>query len=88
MRSKKSGLETKLREKAPHLLDIDGDVCHHIHNTVKKFCSPFNNFLERLVDDIHTDSKYSTNIRQAIDGICFIFTVAHNCHGNNKNKHC
>ena len=57
IRGKKSGLETKLFEKAPHSLDIDGDVCHHIHNTVKKFCSPFNNFLERLVDDVHTDSK-------------------------------
>ena len=75
IRGKKSGLETKLFEKAPHSLDIDGDVCHHIHNTVKKFCSPFNNFLERLVDDIHTDSKYSTDIRQAIDDICFIMDI-------------
>ena len=62
MCGKKSGLETKLHEKAPHLLDIDGDVCHHIHNTVKKFCSPFNNSLERLVDDVQTDLKYSTDI--------------------------
>ena len=37
----KNGLEIELREKAPHLLDIDGGVCHHIHNTVKKFWAPF-----------------------------------------------
>ena len=38
MRWKKGGLEPLLREKAPQLLDIDGDNCHHIHNTVKQFC--------------------------------------------------
>ena len=37
MRGKKSGLEILIREKVPHLLDIDGDICHHIHNSVKKF---------------------------------------------------
>ena len=41
-------------------------VCHHIHNTVKNFCAPFNNILEKLMDDLHTDSKYSTDICQAI----------------------
>ena len=41
MKGKKSGLEVRLREKAPHLLDIDGDMCHHMHNAVKKFCSFF-----------------------------------------------
>ena len=46
IRGKKSGFETKLCEKAPHLLHIDGYLCHHIHNTIKKFCAPFNNFLE------------------------------------------
>ena len=46
MRGKKSGLETKLREKQPNLLDIDGDICHHIHNAVKNFCSPFDDFVE------------------------------------------
>lgn len=32
MRGSKSGLEARIREKAPHLLDIDGDSCHHVHN--------------------------------------------------------
>ena len=36
----KSGVEAKLHEMAPHLLDIDGDTCHHTHNAEKKFCAP------------------------------------------------
>ena len=34
MRGKKGGLEKRLRGKVPHLLNIDGDCCHHIHNSV------------------------------------------------------
>ena len=37
MRGHKSGLETRIKEVAPHLVDIDGNTCHHIHNIVKKF---------------------------------------------------
>ena len=33
MRGSKNGFEVKLHENmASHLIDIDGDVCHHIHN--------------------------------------------------------
>ena len=39
MRGSLNGFHAKLREVAPHILDIDGDVCHHVHNTVKKFVS-------------------------------------------------
>ena len=40
MRGPKQGLETRIRrEKAPHLLDIDGDVVHHIHNAAKTVLS-------------------------------------------------
>ena len=31
MRGKLSGLEKRLRDEVPHLLDIDGDICHHAH---------------------------------------------------------
>lgn len=42
MQGSKSGLETRIRQnKAPHLLNIDGDICHHVHNTCKSFVSPF-----------------------------------------------
>ena len=60
MRGKKSGVETRLRRgKAPHLLDVDGDSCHHIHNASKTFCQPFENYLEDLFTDIAYDYKYS-----------------------------
>ncbi|GFT10429.1 uncharacterized protein TNCV_3191041 [Trichonephila clavipes] len=35
-------VETRLRSnKAPHLLDIDGDTCHTTNNCAKKFASCF-----------------------------------------------
>ena len=34
MRGKKSGLEKRLRDKAPQLLNIDGDCYHHVHNSL------------------------------------------------------
>jgi hypothetical protein len=47
MRGAKSGVETLLRKDNPNLLDVDGDVCHHMHNIVKKFCSHFNSIVEQ-----------------------------------------
>lgn len=32
-----TGLETRIHQYCPNLLDIDGDSCHHIHNAAKKF---------------------------------------------------
>ena len=57
MRGKKGGLELLLQEKALQLLDIDGNICHHIHNTVKHFCKPFECFVEKWINDIHWDTK-------------------------------
>ena len=61
MRGKRGGLEKLLRSKALQLLDIDGDVCYHVHNTVKQFCKPFESFVEKWIDDIRWDIKYSTD---------------------------
>ena len=30
MRGEKNGQEKRVRDLAPHLIDIDGDSCHHI----------------------------------------------------------
>ena len=38
MRGKLSVLEKRLRNEVPHLLDIDGDICHHAHNMSRIFC--------------------------------------------------
>ena len=41
----KNGFEPKVQENlASHLLDIDGDSCHHVHNIAKCFTKPFKNF--------------------------------------------
>ena len=69
------GLEKLSRSKAPQLLDIDHDVCHHIHNTIKQFCKPFECFVEKWIDDIHWDTKYSTDILDSLKEICFILNV-------------
>ena len=37
MQDVNNGVETQVRrKKAEHLLDIDGDTCHHVHNSSKK----------------------------------------------------
>lgn len=76
MRGSKTGLETRIRrEKAPHLLVIDGDVCHHGHNAAKAFCKPFNNFIEQLYIDLSNDFKWSADLRDLFQEICLICNV-------------
>jgi len=71
MRGTKGGVETLIRTlKAPHLLDINRDSVHHAHNAAKAFCAPFENWLERLFKDIHTDFHWSTDLREKLAEIC------------------
>ena len=76
MRGKKGGLETLLREIAPQLLDIDGDLCHHVHNAIRKFSDPFDKYMERYLDDIHTDMQYSVDILERLKDTCFILDIS------------
>lgn len=75
MRGPKSGLEMRVREKAPHLLDIDGDSCHHIHNASKKFCKPFEKYIENFFTDIYTDFRWSSDQRESLEEICMILGI-------------
>ena len=76
MRGSKSGVEVKIRSnKAEHLLDIDGDTCHHIHNASKKFCKPFNNWVESFHASIFNDIKWSTDLRDYLKEICFLVDI-------------
>ena len=72
MRGKKSGLETTLREKQPNLLDIYGDICHHVRNAVKKSFARHYSFVEKLVDDLHNDLKWNPNVHKAIEEMCMM----------------
>ena len=76
MRGSKSGVETRIRSgKAPQLLDVDGDSCHHMHNACKQFCKPFDNWAEYLQSDIHNDVKWSPDLRQYLEEICSILGI-------------
>jgi hypothetical protein len=77
MWGKKSGFETRLRQAAPHLLFIDGDVCHHIHNAVKEFCSHFDKIVEGLLYDLYTDFKWSADTWESFQELCTIMGVAY-----------
>lgn len=71
MRGSKTGLETRIRNnKAPHLIDIDGDSCHHAHNAAKSFCEPFEKFVEYLLTSLFNDFKWSADKREALQLIC------------------
>ena len=72
---KKGGLEKQLRDKAPHLLNINGDCCHHVHNSVKAFCQTFNNFVENWINLLHIHNKWSTEIRDGFKEICFLLNI-------------
>ena len=72
----KSGLEKRIRdEKQGHLLDIDGDSCHHIHNGAKLYCKPFEGYLENLFTQIHTDHKWSPELRKALAEVCTLLSI-------------
>lgn len=69
MRGSKTGLETRIRrEKAPYLLDIDGDVCHHVHKAAKAFGKPFKNFIEQLYIDLFNDFKMVSWFKRTVSG--------------------
>lgn len=75
MRGRNAGLEVKIRLQCPHLLDIDGDSCHHIHNAAKQFCKPFGMHVESLSTDIHNDLKWSPDLRAIFGEICSALKV-------------
>ena len=71
MQGKKSGLETKLHEKAPNMLHIGGDICHVIHSAMKRLCSLFIVFVEKVLHDLNVDTKFSSDIKDYLQEILF-----------------
>ena len=71
MRGEHNGFQSKLREANPQILDIDGDICHHIHNAVKKFSSLVDpsKVLNSLLDDVYNDLDYSADLREDLKKI-------------------
>ena len=75
MRSSKSGLEVRLRGKAPYMLDIDGDTCHHAHNAAKEFCKLYDYIVEGLLNDIHNDFRWTKDLEEFLKEICSLIGV-------------
>ena len=76
MRGSKSGIETRIRNgNAGHFLDVDGDVCHHIHNSSKKISAPLDNFTEALFTNLANHFKWSTYLRQHLEEVCQLLSV-------------
>ena len=74
MRGKKSGLEIKLHEKAPNMLDNGGNTCIVIHDAMRRFCHPFLCFVEKVSDDLNVDTKFSSDIKDYLQEICFMLS--------------
>ena len=73
----KTGVETRLRENAPRLLDIDGDSCHHIHNAAKKISETFDKMPESVFRSIHSDFQWSCDLRDYLQELCALLNVTY-----------
>ena len=72
MRGCKTGLEKRFHDgPVPHLLDIDGDLCHHIHNIVKKFLNNFEKYLKKLFRDLHGHFDLSADLLMLLELLCY-----------------
>ena len=78
MRGSKAGLETRIHGTiAPHLLNIDDDAAHHVHNSAKQFCMSFNKHVENLCDDVYFYFKWSQDLREHFGGIGMILYITY-----------
>ncbi|XP_034548453.1 uncharacterized protein LOC117819281 [Notolabrus celidotus] len=75
MRGSKTGLETRIHQYCPTLLDIDGDSCHHIHNAAKKFAEPFDHYLEQLFSDLQVDHQWCPDQVMHLKEVCLMLDV-------------
>ena len=56
---------------APHLIDIDGESCHHMNNIVKKLTSCCNYFFKSLVCDVSTAFKFPPDCLDILQELTF-----------------
>ena len=76
MRGSKSGFEKLLLQgPAPHLLNVDGAACHHVHNATQQFCQPFHDIIEELQTYIFNEIKWSTDLRDFLQEVCELIGI-------------
>ena len=73
MHGDKFELEVCIRQLALHLLDIDRDLYHHMHNIVQNVNSYFVSFVERLLQATsdYTDFKHFANSLESLKKLTF-----------------
>ena len=77
MLGSKKGLESRIRkELATHLLDVDGDVRHHVHNASKRLCGLFEQWTEKLANDLHNDNKWSVDLHEWLADVCSVNAIS------------
>ena len=74
-RGKEEGLKNSYKAKLRNFWTLTATFCYHIRNTIKQFCKHCECFVEKWIDDIHWDIKYSTDILDSLKEICFILNV-------------
>ena len=52
-------------------MDIDGDLCHHLHDIVKKFLNNFENYLEKLFRDLYRDIDLRADLLKGLVLLCY-----------------
>ena len=57
------------------MLDIGGNTCHEIHDAMKRFCDPFLGFVEKVLDDLNADTKFSSSIKDYLQEVCFLLSL-------------
>ena len=63
MRGCNSEVEVRSRiGPASHLLDINWDLLHHVHNSAKQFTKCFNHYTEKLIFDACEDMTWSPDL--------------------------
>ena len=77
MRGKKAGVETRIREShAHHLLDIDGDTCHHVHNAAKRLSQAFERKPEAVFSAVHDDCRF-TDLSDYMAELCTLLGLSY-----------
>ena len=57
-----------MRNKIPHLCDIDGDSSH-IHNASKILCEPFNMWIVKFHTSLYDDFNWSTGLNEDLGSV-------------------
>lgn len=65
----KNGVEARVREQCPTLLDIDGDVCHHLHNASKRFTAAFDGHLEQFFTDLYNEMRFHSYLPRYLEEV-------------------